>query len=53
MYRIPKNVRNLLAELSKEFSASVWERFVQLIVASIVLRAGDLSGDYSTAAASN
>lgn len=38
MYRISKNVRNQLAELSKEFSASVWERFVQLIVASIVLR---------------
>jgi len=38
MYRIPKEVRKLFAEVSKEFSPSVWGRFVQLIIASIVLR---------------
>jgi len=37
MHRIPKEVRKLFADLSKEFSASVWERFLQLIIAAIVL----------------
>ena len=38
MYRIPKEVRKLFEEVSKEFSASVWKRFVQLIMAAIILR---------------
>lgn len=38
MHRIPNEVRKLFADLSKEFSASVWERFLQLIIAAIVLR---------------
>lgn len=38
MYKIPKNVRKLFTEISKEFASPVWERLLQLIIASIVLR---------------
>jgi hypothetical protein len=38
MSRMPENVQQLLTDFSKEFSSSVWERFLHLLIASIVLR---------------
>jgi hypothetical protein len=38
MSRIPKAIEKLFTEFSKEFSPSVWERFLQLLIASVLLR---------------
>ena len=45
--------RKLFEEVSKEFSASVWKGFVQLIMAAIILRGRNSIGDFCTAAYRN